>query len=739
MMYVIKIIYDDQIIEKTLTESESIIIGREEADVVIPNKYISRTHCKLYVRQNNLYIEDLGSLNGTYVNQVRIEKYSPQIITQEDTIQLTKQGIVKLKVHKAADYGQAEVIRIPSDKGVITIGRADDNDIVIKLPTISKYHARIIKEGNKLYIEDLNSLNGTFVNGERVYGKVEIEPGSKISLGSHILRIESYEKLTHSSLIKEGLELKGIKLSYSIKGKYILKDVNFIAYGGELIGIIGPSGGGKTTLLNILAGLCPNSEGKVILNQYDLYENFDYLCVNIGYAPQDDIVHSELTVFQSLYYTARLRLPHDTTEEERIRRVETVMRELGISHIKDTQIGSPEKKIISGGERKRVNIGQELIVDPPLLFLDEPVTGLDPDWRRDVVEHLRKLANSGKIVVVVTHDIRDKESASYFDKIVVIAGGKEIYFGPADELFTFFNKRYVDEIFKELNDPIKREEWYKKFISSKYYASLVKKLAHTAGDRNYQNFKKPKKRGNSFAQFVALTSRYIVRKVSDKLQTLFLLLQAPLIGSVLSFLFKKSESTLLLLLGVSGIWFGLFNSMREIVSEKAIYKREKKAGVGILPYVCSKTFVLGLLAVFQAITLITATGIRTTTIWEHFPLLFLIILLSILSSTTLGLFLSSFIPRQEAIIPLIAIIVIFQLVFCGMLKPLNEMPQIMRPFVDIIPARWTMEGIINAVGEENIRLLCGFGPNIIVDIVVLVGFTVLFFILTNLSLQMKEE
>ena len=732
-MYKVKIIWGKNVIEKILMENKSIIIGRENSDVIIEDKYISKAHCKIYIKEGNLYIEDLNSTNGTYINGKRIEKHVPYIITPHDVIQLTKSGIVEIKIYKS--YKET---KISEDKKIINIGRAKDNDIVIELPTVSRYHARIIKEGKKLYIEDLGSTNGTFVNGKRVYGKVEIVPGAKISLGSYLLEVEAEEKLKHSSLIEEGVELIGIGLSYYVKGKPILEDVNFFAKSGELIGIIGPSGGGKTTFLTILAGYLPKSKGSVILNGEDLYKNFDSLCVNIGYAPQDDIVHSELTVFQSLYYTAKLRLPEDTTKKERIERVKKVLEELGIFHIKDTQIGSPERKIISGGERKRVNIAQELISDPPILLLDEPATGLDPHWRKDVVEHLRKLADSGKIVIAITHDIKDKESASYFDKIALIAGGKLIYFGPSNELFNFFGKEDIAEIFKEINDPLKREKWYKKFMNSKYYKELIKKISHLPQINKFQEFKKVEKKRNIFKQLITLTQRYFLRKISDRLNTLFLLLQAPVVGLILSFLFNKLDETSLLLLGISGCWFGLFNSMREIVSERTIYKREAKVGIQTLPYISSKIVVLGLIALIQSFTLIVALGIKMKDVWAHFPLIFLILLLSIFVSTSLGLLISSIIPRQEPVIPLILLITIFQLVFCGILKPLNEMPLFMRIFADITPSRWVIEALFNVVGEKTGSYF-GFGTNLLPDIFILIAFFISFFILCNISLKMQKE
>lgn len=748
MFRVIVICADKVIEEKILNKGDSIIIGRsgEYADVIIPDDHISKKHCRIFVRGGSLYIEDLGSTNHTFVNNVQLGVCNPVTINPVDEIQLTRSGRSRIKVKKEIDRSEIGSREISFDKDLLTIGRAEDNDIVIPLPAVSRYHARIIRQDNRLFIEDLNSTNGTFVNGVKITERVEVAPGARISLGSYILSIKSPEKLTGSSL-GVSLELKGIKLAYAVKGRYIIKDANFVAKNGELVGVIGPAGGGKTTFMNILAGLYPDSEGRVLLNGEDLYENYESFCTSIGYAPQDDIIHSELTVFQSLYYTARLRLPEDTTEEERLLRVEQVLKELGIEHIKNSIIGSVEKKIISGGERKRVNIGQELISEPCVLFLDEPVTGLDPGWRRDVVKHLRKLADSGKIVIAITHDVQDEESASYFDKIVVIADGKQVFFGPGKDLFRFFGKKYIADIFEELEkDSEKVEYWHKKFLASHHYKKLREKITGIPLKKSYQNPAVMHKRTSMMSQFSALVSRYIKRKISDRMQPLFLLLQAPIIGLILALLYDKLKTDVLLFMGMSAIWFGLMNSMREIVSEKAIYRREKMVSVKDLAYTFSKIYVLGLLGLFQSIALLVVAGTGILDIWRNFPLLFIVLFLSTLVSITMGLAISALIPRESSLVAIIPIIMVIELIFGGIIKRLSELGPL-EHLANVIPSRWTMESLINVVPGLpspdprfcSAREYFGFGGSLILDIIILVVLSLFFFILTNLFLQLKEK
>ncbi len=738
--------------EITIEEGDCIVIGRlkEKADVVIPDDCVSSQHCELSVRNNRLYVKDLSSTNGTFINGHKIHPGEYYLVAPANTLSLASPTHIRMEIitSRPSDEERIRETRtIHIEKDITTIGRDEDNDIVIPLPIISRHHARIIREGDRLYIEDLNSTNGTFVNGEKISGRVLLQPGAKISLGSYILNFERGRQLTGSSF-SATLELKCIGSSFKIKDKCLVKNIHFAAKGGELIGIIGPAGCGKTTFLNILAGLLPESEGTVILNGEDLYENYDSLSVNIGYVPQDDIVHRELTVYQSLYYTAWLRLPSDTSPAEREEVVKRVIDELELKDAQNVIIGYPEKKGISGGQRKKVNMAQEWITKPSILFLDEPGTGLDPEGQEEVVKLLRKFADTGKIVVMVTHGIKNEEDARLFDKILIIAKGIQVYYGPPDGLFKFFGKKSISEIFGELKQIEKIENWHKKFIESDYYRELKNKISGIHRKEGYQNFVNVKKRVSLLSQFNALVSRYIKRKISDRMQTLFLILQAPVIGFIISQLFKRIDNAVLLLLVMSGIWFGLINSMREIVAERAIYRRERRANVKIIPYIGSKLYVLGSLALFQTIMLLLVSSIGVNGIWQKFPLLTGIIFLASIVSVAMGLMISSVVNTQETVVALIPIVVIVELIFCGGIKPISQFSRLFRNIAEIIPSKWAMEGVINIIGGVPSPLnpdvlssasSVGFRSNLFSDFVFLICFFVFFTVLTMIFLKMKER
>ncbi len=741
-MFKVTIEWNDKAEEIELEEGKSRILGRskEYAQFVIDDARISRRHCLLSLENNNLYIQDLGSANGTYVNAQKIEPNIRVRVTPEDSIQLTRAGLVRIKLSAYEEHFETGERKIYIDRDLLTIGRTEDNDIVIPLPTISRHHARITREDDKVFIEDLNSTNGTFVDGKKITDKALLTPGVQISLGSYNLKLETRNKLTGTSFYSS-LELLGVGLSYSVVDKCLVDNVNIYAMGGELIAIIGPAGCGKTTLLNMLAGLLPESEGNVFINGEELYENYDRLSVNIGYVPQDDIVHRELTVYQSIYYTAWLRLPADTTKEERLKAVEDVLNELKLTEVRNVIVGYPGKKGISGGQRKKVNMAQEWITKPSIIFLDEPGTGLDPYGYREVMELLRKCADDGKIVLTITHNIENEADALYFDKILVLARGKQIYFGPPREMFSFFGKDCVSKIFMELEQPSDVDKWQKKFLASGLARNLKQKIgghSYTPGDKNLSD---TAKRISFTTQFNALFSRNITRKISDRAQTLFLLLQAPIIGLIISQLYTNLNIVVLLLMVMSGIWFGLINSIREIIGERAIYQRERRANVKILPYLLSKFTVLGLLAFSQTIMLLLFVGLSVREIWGIFPLLSVLVFLSIMVSIGFGLLISSIVNTQESAIAIMPIVIIVELIFAGGIKPLSEFSSVLKGIAHLIPSKWAMEGAVN-IAKESLKIspaYIGFQTNLAIDFVFLAGFIVFFSLLIMIFLKMKER
>ncbi len=216
--------------------------------------------------------------------------------------------------------------------------------------------------------------------------------------------------------------------------KVLLDNVSFKALPGDMIALMGPSGAGKTTLLLALNGYLPPSNGIVRINGEDLYNIYDNLRGSIGYVPQDDLVHAELTVFEAVKYSARFRLPPDYSDEEIDARVEQTIKDLDLEGVKNLQIGKPEKKVLSGGQRKRVNIALELVTDPVLLFLDEPTSGLAADDTTALITLLSDLTKqTGKTIIMTIHQPAKDEFEKFTHCLVMGYGGIPMFFGPTKD------------------------------------------------------------------------------------------------------------------------------------------------------------------------------------------------------------------------------------------------------------------------------------------------------------------
>jgi ABC transport system ATP-binding/permease protein len=425
-----------------------LIIGSgPECDLVIDDPRVSGRHCQLVQTPHGLEITDLNSTNGTFIRGVRITL--PVAVQAKDEILLA--GHVKLPwdtvletlpVTSPAPAGPQH----DKSKGLI-IGRDETCDHVIDLPSISRQHARLISMGEYLFLEDLNSANGTFVNGQRITSRVPIRQGDVVGFGTHLVELQfdgHFRPLAAAGAV--ALELRHIDVR--VPGRKLLEDVSLSIYPGEFVALMGSSGVGKSSLIHAMNGYAPPAQGQVLVNGIDLYEHYADFANTFGYLLQDDIMHSELTVGQALYYTARLRLPSNTTDREIAELVHKVAGQLGLEAELNTLIGSPERKGISGGQRKRVNLAMELLTDPAVLFLDEPTSGLSSEDALNVMKLLREQANHGKTVVMTIHQ-PNLEAYRMLDKLIVLCRdanndqpGRLAFFGPAfPDAITFLNPR----------------------------------------------------------------------------------------------------------------------------------------------------------------------------------------------------------------------------------------------------------------------------------------------------------
>ena len=330
---------------------------------------------------------------------------------------------------------------------VITIGRTPDNQIVVAHPQVSSKHAQIVKQVGDLFLVDLGSANGTFVRGQRLAPnqRVPVQSGEKVYIGPMPLVLHITGNQVNVVVEDQAgwagkplYEIEAWDLFLEVpdrdrKGemKTLLDHVSFKSHPGDMIKLIPAPAPARTTLLLTLNGYLPPTAGQVRINGEDLYLIYDALRGSIGYVPQDDIVHPELTVFEAVKYSARFRLPPDYSEDEINRRVQETLSDLGLEAVQNLQIGKPEAKVLSGGQRKRVNIAMELVTDPVILFLDEPTSGLAADDTTALINLLHDLTKkTGKTIIMTIHQPAKDEFEKFNLCFIMGYGGIPTYFGP---------------------------------------------------------------------------------------------------------------------------------------------------------------------------------------------------------------------------------------------------------------------------------------------------------------------
>ena len=415
-------------------DSYSVTIGRDAdaCDIVCSGATISRRHFRIYTTNGSDFVlQDLHSTNGVYVNRARVE--GETALSEGDRIGVGSQKIDHLRFQFESGKNRPWTLELPA-KESWSIGRSPHCDVALAFEsTVSWHHATLRLASGRVEIADRGSLNGTWVNGRRVR-KALLEPADSVMIGSTLLRFQPVASGALRAIRRDcggEISLECIGLTRDVAGnKRILDRVSLAIRPGEFVGLLGPSGAGKSTLLKAVNGYNPPDYGCVLLNEMPLYPCFDMFRNSIGYVPQDDIVHPELTVADSLDYVARLRLPPDVTREQRLDLIDSTIETLGLNHVRDSRIYQ-----LSGGQRKRVSIGCELITRPSLLFLDEPTSGMDPSTEERLMRHFRSLARRGTTILITTHILYNLD---LLDRIVIMARGRLVFFGKPQEAMRFF-------------------------------------------------------------------------------------------------------------------------------------------------------------------------------------------------------------------------------------------------------------------------------------------------------------
>lgn len=620
-----------------------------------------------------------------------------------------------------------QTVAVPVGERQVRVGSSPENTVTLNDDRVSGRHCLLTFKPEGLYIQDLDSTNGTFVNQERLTGPRRLIPGDSIHLGSYEVSLkrlvtsgfgaEAWVRFNHWALDRHlSLTAQGIRVWVGKKDRatILLEPTSLSVFPGELCGVMGLAGAGKTTLLKALSGYSRPDEGRVLLNDVDLYRNFPAVKRRLGYVPQENIFHKDLTVGQALYCAARMRLSVRLDQEQIQRRIHEVVELLGLfatnDRILDTTIGQ-----CSGGQQRRINIAVELLHDPDLLFLDEPLSGLSSEDAAVLMKFLKQWVREGKTVLMTLHQ-PNRDIYQDLDQVVYLhKGGNLVFAGPAvpDSFYfalgpemdegIFYQPERVLEAFGRQAPRQAAEKFRRTRLFTEYCLEKVKKRLRGKADRPLQD------EIGMVGQLRTLFSRTLLSKLRDKGNAAILFLQAPIIAFLVGMVFARGESEqiyqdvpkLMFILVVAAVWFGCSNAARDICGEWPIFRRERMFNLSIPAYLGAKFGVGILICLFQclllAVIVVPWCGLRVSVVWVVF-----VLWIAASAGSAIGLFVSAFSSpfrkSNEIALALVPILLIPMVVLGGLLQPIEEMSALTEFLSRVTPTRWAFESLLISEG-----------------------------------------
>jgi ABC-type multidrug transport system ATPase subunit/ABC-type multidrug transport system permease subunit len=700
----------------------------------------SRRHARIFLDHYGCWIEDLGSTNGTFVGGERIA--APHQLASGDRILVGGHELMVLAGERTA-LGQDADLRPPSHAGLrpvsvgsepVTIGRDPSNDLVLDDPNVSRFHAVVEGADGRAEIRDLSSRNGTRVDGKLV-GAARLSEGNEIGIGAYRLRFTGTSLVPRDDRGALRLESRGVAMT--VADRVLLAPTSLVVEPGELVAIIGESGAGKTTLLKALAGITPPTAGEVLVNREPITSRL----TDVGYVPQDDIVHRLLTVREALRYAAQLRLPPDTTADEVDEAVERVLGELDLVPHADKLV-----RTVSGGQRKRVGVAVELLSRPGILFLDEPATGLDPGLEKRLMELLHELTRDSRPIVTITHSTKH---LLLCDKLAVMArGGVLVYYGAPAHALEHFGVTDFDDIYTML-DRHPPEHW----LSGRSGATTDLRRTRVA-----ELFSRPSRQRQPavLPQAWVLARRYATLLLRDRRNLIILLGQVPLLALLIAIGFSArtfaptgsriDATTFLFVTIITVLWLGSIAAAREVVKEKAVFLRERAVGVSVSAYLIAKVTVLLVLCVLQ-------TAILAAILFWLRPLYqptsayietFVLLVLASLAAIGMGLLVSTLARSEDQATSFIPLILIPQLLFGGSLIPLVGKGIGIKVLAALMVSRWSFAGLGSATHlNTSPRIVAHYGRIFSLSVpagaLLIAGFAAVFLAIVAVRLQAQQD
>lgn len=606
--------------------------------------------------------------------------------------------------------------------------------VILHITSINLYLFRYQGKSN-IYLKNNNILPGTTYildHGAIIKGP-RIRPIYFSNITGQFMEWESKAKIfLHADNVE-------FRFKNSENG---VKNFSLFEESGYLVGIMGGSGVGKSTFLNVLNGKLPPNEGKVTINGYDIHQDRQHLEGIIGYVPQDDLLIEELTVFQNLYFNAKLCFSN-YSDQQIIKTITQILYDLDLYEIKDLTVGNPLKKFISGGQRKRLNIGLELMREPSVLFVDEPTSGLSSMDSETVMLLLKQQTLRGRLVVVNIHQ-PSSEIFKLFDKVLIMdKGGRLIYNGNpidavvyfkqasnhinadesecptcgnvnAEQILQIVEEKVVDEYGKFTRERrINAAEWYDLY-KQKQQVSVPEEKDGRKQRLPQNNFSVP----DEFKQFEIFSLRNILSKLTNKQYLLINFLEAPLLAVILgyftkyltegSYIFSENKNLPIYLFMsiVVALFLGLTVSAEEIIKDRRIRERESFLNLSHFAYINSKVFILFIISAIQMLSFVLVGNlileIKGLT-WQYWLILFT----TAASGNLVGLNISSALNSVINIYILIPFILVPQLLLGGAMVDFDDLHDSLRhekyvPVVgDLMTSRWAYEALAVAQFKNN--------------------------------------
>ena len=696
-------------------------LGRsQQASLKVPSHWTTVSGIQLRIRLDkigNLLICDGSSqkesTNGTKLNNRYIN--STQWHPWERQAELQIGSSLKSAVRIEWMSQTSSIATSQLNDGDITIGRSEFCRIQVEGPTISRIHCIIKKAGSNDFIVD-NSTNGVYLNDQRVKKTAPLRDGDQIKIGTHVFGWINGKLQKETSGDNYRIDVRNLTLPGRIAGSSLSIEP------GQLVAFVGGSGAGKSSLLTTIVGQNMDYGGNIYINGSELRDCYSSIKQEVGFVPQDDIVHKDLTVEEVLRYSAQLKLPD---AEQRRKGVERVLNQLEMTHRRSARV-----KELSGGQRKRVSIGVELIADPRILFLDEPTSGLDPGLDKRMMQLLRHLADSGKTIALVTHATNN---VMLCDQVVFLGrGGHLCYAGPPNKCAKFFG---VNGDFADIYQYLEKDDHEIAHLATIFRSSPSGNLPNlsaetqTLATRSALDLETRIK--DLPLQLRTLVSRDIKLQTRDITSLVLNAVTAPIAAAMIAIaannrsIFANYDNLMislypdalriLFVVVCSTIWVGLSTSLQTIVKERAIFIRERAFNLLPEAYLLSKTLVMLGQALAQSL-LVAAFVIflfdAPPRIDNWFLSLWLIFFSTLVAIGSQALLVSSLVKNSQQASSIAPLLLIPQLVFGGVLFILGDSA---KDIYSVVTSRWSMRAlgasteITNLIpgGKEGIDMVAG--------------------------------